>query len=262
MDDTYPTYINRVARMTARDSYYSQLPNIHESPKFERLADGTTRAVNFPGYSVITPPWENESENQVFYGSLQELQGILEQELTSSLMISLPPESFHLTLADLIWENRYRDVVGDNPEFEVQLQDQIRESFQQYQGLYGTPHPIYWKFFGVIIMPRAIGVCLVPKDEESYQRVVEFRRCLYQNSGLIGLGVEQQYHFTAHITLGYFGEITTELERDRISSILLDLNEQWLGKETNCFWVRRAELRKFDNMTHFYRDLDFPVVDF
>ncbi|MEQ9354280.1 DUF1868 domain-containing protein [Coleofasciculus chthonoplastes] len=262
MDDTYPTYINRVVRMTVLDSYHSQLPNIQESPKFEHLADGTTKAVNFPGYTVMTPPWEDESENQAFYGSLQELQTILEGEFKSSLMISLPPESFHLTLADLIWENNYRDAVRDNLEFEPQLQGRIRESFGQYQELYRSSYPIYWQFFGVIVMPRAIGVCLVPKDQESYQRVVEFRRCLYQNSGLIGLGVEQQYHFTAHITLGYFGEIPAQLERDRTSSMLSDLNEQWLGKEDNSFGVKRAELRKFDNMTHFYRESDFPVVEF
>ncbi|EDX71727.1 hypothetical protein MC7420_2393 [Coleofasciculus chthonoplastes PCC 7420] len=262
MDDTYPTYINRVVRMTVLDSYHSQLPNIQESPKFEHLADGTTKAVNFPGYTVMTPPWEDESENQAFYGSLQELQTILEGEFKSSLMISLPPESFHLTLADLIWENNYRDAVQNNPEFDPQLQGRIRESFGQYQELYRSSYPIYWQFFGVIVMPRAIGVCLVPKDEESYQRVVEFRRCIYQNPGLIGLGVEQQYHFTAHITLGYFGEIPAQLERDRISSMLSDLNQQWLAKEDNLFLVKRAELRKFDNMTHFYRKSDFPVVEF
>ncbi|MEQ8755137.1 DUF1868 domain-containing protein [Coleofasciculus sp. G1-WW12-02] len=262
MDDTYPTYINRVARMTVSDSYHSQLPNIQESPKFERLADGTTKAVNFPGYTVMTPPWEDESENEGFYSSLQELQRILEKEFKSSLMLSLPPESFHLTLADLIWENSYRDTVQDNPEFDQQLQERIGESFEQYKGLYRNPYPICWQFFGVIVMPRAIGVCLVPKDEESYKRVVEFRRCLYQNPGLIGLGVEQQYHFTAHITLGYFGEIPAQLERDRISSMLSDLNEQWLAKDVNSFWVKRAQLRKFDNMTHFYRESDFPVVEF
>lgn len=262
MDDTYPIYVNRVARMIAPDSYHSQLPNIQESPKFEHRADGTTQAVNFPGYTVITPPWEDESENEAFYGSLQELQQRLEQELQPSLMISLPPESFHVTLADLIWENNYRDAVQKNAEFEPQLQGRIRESFGQYQELYRNSYPIYWQFFGVIVMPRAIGICLVPKDEESYQRVVEFRRCIYQNSGLIGLGVEQQYHFTAHITLGYFGEIPAQLERDRMSRMLSDLNEQWLAREDNSFWVKRAELRKFNDMIHFYRESDFPVVEF
>jgi len=210
----------------------------------------------------MTPPWEDESDNEAFYRSLQELQQRLEQELQTSLMISLPPESFHFTLADLIWENNYRDAVQKNSEFDPQLQGRIRESFGQYQELYRTSYPIYWQFFGVIVMPRAIGICLVPKDEESYQRVVEFRRCIYQNPGLIGLGVEQQYHFTAHITLGYFGEIPAQLERDRMSRMLSDLNEEWLAREDNSFWVKRAELRKFDDMTYFYRESDFPVVEF
>jgi len=66
-------------------------------------------------------------------------------------------------------------------------------------------------------------------------------------SGLTGLGIEQHYHFTAHITLGYFGDLSPNLDRDRLASTIFELNQQWL--ETPQFWVHRAELRKFDDMT-------------
>jgi len=57
-----------------------------------------------------------------------------------------------------------------------------------------------------MVMTRSVGVCLAPTDENSYKQILEFRRSIYQNPDLIALGIEQQYHFTAHITLAYFGD--------------------------------------------------------
>ncbi|HAG80692.1 MAG TPA: DUF1868 domain-containing protein [Cyanobacteria bacterium UBA11162] len=262
MDDTYQTYLNRVARLTLPATYQSQLQYIQESPKFQLLPDGSRQAVNFPGYTVVTPPWGEESENSGFYTTLQEIQQQLLHQLDTGLMIPLPPDSFHLTLADLIWESAYRDAAQENPEFERQLQERIGESFQKYQQSFINGNPVCWQLLGLMVMPRAMGVCLAPKDEYSYQRMLEFRRCIYQNPGLIGLGIEQQYHFTAHVTVGYFGEIPSSLERDRIITILSQFNEQLLMKEETSFWVRRGELRKFDNMMRYYREPNWPVLEF
>ena len=114
---------------------------------------------------------------------------------------------------------------------------------------------------GLTVMPRAVGVCLVPKDEGSYEQILKFRRTIYQNPNLIALGIEQQYHFTAHITLGYFGNVSPNLDRDRLSNTLFQLNQQWLETPQEL-WVHRAELRKFDDMTRYYREPDWPVMYF
>jgi hypothetical protein len=123
-------------------------------------------------------------------------------------------------------------------------------------------NPIGWQLLGLMVRPRAIAVSLVAQDEDSYKRVLELRRCIYQNSGLIGLGIEQQYHFTAHITLGYFGEISPALDRDRLSNTLLEFNRQELPEEVIPLSINRAELRKFDNMLRYYREPDWPVLEF
>jgi hypothetical protein len=262
LDETYQTYLNRVARLVLPATYKSQLQHIQESPKFKINPDGTREAVSFPGYTVITPPWGEEPENSAFYNSLQALQKQLLQQLDAGLMVAVPPDSFHLTLTDLIWDSAYRDAKRENPEFERQLQERIRESFQKYQQSFSGGYPIYWQLLGIMIRPRAIAVCLAPQDENSYKRLLEFRRSVYQNSGLIGLGIEQQYHFTAHITLGYFGEISPDLERDRLSNTLSDLNQQALPEELTPLGIRRAELRKFDDMMRYYREPDWPTLDF
>ncbi len=262
MDETYQTYLNRVARLTLPETYRSQLQHIQESPKFKLLPDGTREAVPFPGYSVVTPPWEEEPENSAFYSGLQELQQHLLQQLDAGLMVPVPPDSFHLTLADLIWESAYRDAERENPEFERQLQERIRESFQKYQHICTGGHPLGWQLLGIMIRPRAIAVCLAPQDENSYQRTLQLRRSIYQNPSLIGLGIEQQYHFTAHITLGYFGDISPQLDRDRLSNTLSELNQQALAEEVSAMGIRRAQLRKFDDMMRYYREPDWPVLDF
>lgn len=236
------------------------MQHIQESPKFKILSDETPEAAPFPGYTVITPPWGEEPENSTFYAKLQEFQQQLLQQLDPGLMVAVPPDSFHLTLADLIWDSAYRDAERENPEFERQLHARIRESFQQVKQS-SSGNPICWQLLGLMIRPRAIAVCLLPQDENSYKRLLEFRRAIYQNPGLIGLGIEQQYHFTAHITLGYFSKISANLERDRLSNTLVQLNQQ-LPEELISMCVRRAELRKFDDMMRYYREPDWPILEF
>jgi hypothetical protein len=262
LDETFQTYLNRVARLTLPATYQSQLQHIQESPKFKLLPDGSRQPVPFPGYSVITPPWEDESEQTAFYTSLQVLQEKLLQQLDPGLMVLVPPDSFHLTLADLIWDSAYRDREHEHPNFEEQLRDRIGESFHQYHKELSNGTPVCWQLLGIMIRPRAIAVCLTPQDEDAYKRMIQFRRYIYQNTALIGLGVQPQYPFTAHITLGYFGEISPELDRARLANTLSQLSQDALNEEVKPLCARRVELRKFDDMMRYYRQTDWPVLEF
>jgi 2'-5' RNA ligase len=260
LDDNYQTYVNRVVRLPLPETYSSQLQNIQESPKFQlQEVGGERQAVAFPGYTVVTTPAGEEAENQAFYATLQALQAQL-QQLDPSLFIPVPSGSFHLTLADVIWDHAYRDA-AKNPEFDQQLRDRMAESFRQYQRMHPQPHPMRLQAVGLIVMPRAIGVGLVPKEEMAYERLLQMRRAIYQNPDLMALGIEQQYHFTGHITLGYFGSIPPELNRDRLGEQLSHLNQQWITEKPQEMWAHRAELRKFDDMTRYYREPDWPTLD-
>lgn len=261
MDENYQTYLNRVVRMTLPATYVSQLQHIQESPKFQLDSAGGRRAVSFPGYTVITPPWEEESTNSTFYTNLKACQQqLLQLPTDAGLIVPVPPESFHLTVADLIWDGAYRHA-RQKPDFDEQLHSAITQSFEQCKPSISGGNEIHWQLLGLIVMPRAVAVALVPKDEGSYERILRFRRAIYQNSSLIALGIEQQYRFTAHITLGYFGEISPQLDREQLSNTLSQINEQWL-ESSEEFWVNRAELRKFDDMTRYYREPDWPVFEF
>jgi len=257
LDNTYQTYVNRVAQMTLPASYPQQLQHIQKSGKF---AQG--EAVAFPGYTVMTPPEPEDQENTDFYPYLKSCQEQLLQQLPPGLFIPLTPASFHLTLADLIWDGGYQNAVARNAQFDEELLKDISESFKQYKQGVSKTHPITLQVLGLSIFPRALAVCLVPSKEEDYEQIVGLRRSIYQNPGIINLGIEQNYDFTAHITLGYFGEVSAQLNRKQLLDTLAKLNDSWLEIEPPVFTIHRAELRKFKDMLHYEREINWPVVEF
>jgi hypothetical protein len=257
LDESYQDYINRVARLTLPSACSMQLQTIQQSPKFI-----DKKPVSFPGYSIITPPAEKDTANQKFYQQVSTLQKQLSQQLEADFFIPLPTESFHFTLADLIWDESYRQIIATNPKFDQELQQQVLASFQQYQESVINNQALTWQLWGLVTRPRAIMACLVPKDQESYQAVIDLRRSLYQNAGLIGLGIEQQYDFTAHITLGYFGDIPPGLNRDRLCIVLSQINDRLVESELPVFTLKQAQLRKFENMWQYEREADWATVGF
>ena len=261
MDDTYQVYINRVARTTLPEAYQSQVQYIQPSPKYYRNEAGQIQPTAFPGYTVISPPWLDDDQNAGFYGHLANYQQQVLERLEPNLVVPVPAQSFHFTLADLIWASAYRDATED-PKFEQQLHDRVAESFQKSQSGIQSEKPVFWQIIGLFLRTRAIGVCLVPKDEDAYNRVVELRRRIYQNPNLIALGIEQQYNFTAHITLGYFGAEAATADREQLAQQLIQLNEWWLETDAQEIWVHRAELRKFEDMTRYYREPNWPTIQF
>ena len=263
LDNNYQTYLNRVARMTLPEAYKSQVQHIQESFKFKPNSERVRQASPFPGYTVITPPYEEDAANSAFYNTLiQYQQQLLELPFHEGLIVPVPTNSLHFTLADLIWDSAYRDACESNPNFEEDLRSCFTEIFQsQDKLLYLGNSSIRWQMLGLLVMPRAIGVCLVPQNEVCYGNIINLRRAIYQNPKLVGLGIEQHYHFTAHITLGYFGEIPSDLDRERLALMFSNLNQEWLPNSPEMV-VTSAQLRKFDDMNRFYREPDWPILDF
>ena len=244
--------------MTLPATYESQVKNIQESPKF-RLMDGTRQPVAFPGYSAITPPGAEDPANSAVFKDLAACQQQLIEKLEADLLVLVDPVSFHFTLADLIWDSAYRMATDANPDFESKLIDQIEDSFKIYQDSIVDTTPIRWQIMGLTVRPRAIEVSLVPKDESSYDRIIALRRAIYQNSGLISLGIEQQYYFTAHTTLAYFANVQQEIDRVRLSDTLQEYNMHWLDHPQEII-LAQGQLRKFTDMYTYERQPNFPIV--
>jgi hypothetical protein len=259
VDESHNTYLNRVAKMTLPATYKSQIANIQESPKFRLTEDGSRKPVPFPGYSVITPPGAEDRDNAGVYVELAECQQHLIKQLEPDLLVLVDPASFHFTLADLIWDSACRTAIDTNPNFQSQLRDRIEDSFKIYQNSKANTKPICWQVMGLTVRPRAIEVSLVPKDEDSYDRIIAFRRAIYQSSSLMALGIEQQYYFTAHTTLAYFANVDREIDRDRLSDTLQEYNMHWLDHPQEII-LAEGQLRKFSDMYTYNREPNFPIV--
>jgi hypothetical protein len=266
VDDNYQTYLNRLARTTLPETYQTQVQHIQESSKFSLTSTGERKAAVFPGYTLITPPSGEESQNSEFYSQIQvcqkQLLNFAADADLSNLVVALPASSFHVTIADLIWDSAYRDACDRNLNFESDLQSCCGKIFQQHQQTnHQTPGENRWSILGMMVMPRAIGVSLIPQNPESYDAIIQLRRKIYQNPQLISLGIEQQYHYTAHITLAYFGQPQPDWKRDRFADTMAQLNQQWLTN-TPDLTINRVELRKFDDMTYYYRQPNWAAIDF
>lgn len=283
MDDTYQVYVNRLAGMMSRDAYYGQAQNIQSSSKYELTGSGRWQAVSFPGYTVMTPIWQDApaNTNQAVYQRLQDYQTRLVKAFPPNLLVPVPAESFHVTIADLIWDDAYRHASQD-ANFTTEIQERIADSFLKSQTL-RSAEPVEWQILGLILMPRAIAVGLVPKNEASYNRICSLRRQIYQNPELVALGIEQQYHFTAHITLGYFADVdgakafwsengaaslTGEEGKPspfaaEMSQILSQFNDEWLNPDDPAVMIiNHARLYQFDSMTQYHHPPDWPSFAF
>lgn len=287
MDDTYQVYVNRLTRMMSSDAYFSQAQNIQSSSKYQRIESGQWQAASFPGVTVMTPTQRDTTAiaNQIVYQRLQDYQARLVSALPPDLLIPVPAESFHVTIADLIWDDAYRHV-SQEADFTARLQTYLTDCFIKSHAVQSA-EPVEWQIFGLILMPRAIAVGLVPKNEASYNRICTLRRQIYQNPDLVALGIEQQYHFTAHVTLGYFGDVdgakaheterqssdatdSTASEADKtkffavqMSQILSPFNEEWLNYDDPAVLsIERAQLYQFDDMTRYHHPADWPSFTF
>jgi hypothetical protein len=248
--------------MTLPETYQSQAKHVQPSPKFKVEADLSYHANPFPGYSVITPTPEDDGQNAEFYRQIAHWQTRLLESLPEGVLIPIPASSFHVTLADLIWNDAYR-YASQDATFETRLRDCIADSFARSQAMVASDRLIAWQVIGFMIMTRGIAIALAPKAESAYQSITELRRNIYQNPHLIGLGIEQQYHLTAHITLGYFSESVTKLDPEEFGNVVSTVNQAL--QEANLpeeLVVHHAELRKFDDMTHYYREASWPVLSF
>jgi 2'-5' RNA ligase len=257
LDDQFQAYVNRVVGSTKPEFYRQQLPLIHSSPKFQKGPSDDLQPVAFPGYSIIAPPAEDDPVNQGYYQALADCWQRLQASLPQGFVVPLPPESLHITLTDLIWNTDFVAAI-QNPNFDEKLRSELSGIFATLTANLG---PIRLQTVGLMVMPRAIGMTLVPSTEAAYNRILELRRSIYQHPSLLGLGIQQQYHFTAHITLGYFGDIPADLARDELADALANINRYSLETLPE-FVIERAELRRFDNMMAYHRESDWPTFQF
>ena len=254
MNTSYQSYVNKVIQMALTANYKQQLKFIQSSPKFNQ-----GKAEAFPGYTIMTPPAKEDKFNQQINKSLEELQKQIKQELSYDFFIAVPPETFHITVADLIWDKTYINAVKENSNFDLLLITEINKIFAESEKKLAKVDSLDLEVVGISIFPRAIAVCFIP-TEESYELLIKLRQLIYQNEQIINLGIEQQYDFVGHVTLGYFDEIPEDLDYEKVALIIKNVNNKWIANDLPMFNIKQWELRKFTDMVTYIYQPEWPQV--
>lgn len=135
----------------------------------------------------------------------------------------------------------------------------MNKIFKEFQSLLLDNESLELEIIGLSVFPRAIAVCLAP-TEASYETIIKLRQLIYQNEQIIRLGIEQQYDFAAHVTLGYFNKIEDNIDLAKVESIIKEINDLWIENPAPIFKLKQFELRKFTDMVNYIRQPEWATI--
>ena len=258
-DTCLADYDARIESVLARSDLRREVGRIKPpAGRFMREETGVWEPLEHPGYTIITPPFEDEGEavNVKTYARLGDVQQFILENLGLAQYAPAPITSLHLTVADLVAGGRYKERVAGAREEE--LRAELASCLAEFERQ-GT---IYMHVVGVSVFAAGFVIALLGfRDEPGYRRLMSFRDSLYEHAGLKGLGVERTFKFAGHITLAYAeGELGAS-GRSRLARTLIDVKDRYFAQPL-LFNVTKAQVVKFDHLSRFYRKQGWPVLEF
>jgi len=257
MEDGFDAYNQRIESML-HDEAISDRACKAKGPagRFKMDDAENWEPMEHPGYTVITPSFEDESHNVKTYARLGDIQHVLLKQLTLSKLAPAPVTAFHITVADLVAGEVYKNRVKGASEQE--LLQALSSIFSQLI----LAGPMCMKVLGVSLFTSGFIIAVVGAvTEEGYERLVLLRNAIYRDERLRALGVERKFKFTGHITLAYVEEALSRQDQGRLAGALMAINQRFFDNPLPLY-LARAEVRKFDNMLGFYRQGGWPVLEF
>ena len=257
MEDSFIDYNKRISSMRA-DGVIQQrsAQMIPPSGRFTIDKTGCYKPVGHPGYTVITPTFEDESANVRTYAKLSDVQDFLLKQLGVDKYVPAPVTGLHLTISDLVAGKTYRDTVqGGN---EQKLLQALSSVFNQLTFQW----PVRLQVLGLSLFSPGFIIAVVGAvDESGYERLMSLRNVIYDDPPLMHFGIKRKFKFTGHITLAYIEGALSEHERNNIYRTLKAGNESFFVQPMPLEVVR-AEVRKFNDMSAFYRQGGWPLFEF
>ena len=220
-------------------------------------------AIPLPGYTIITTPFENENNegNKQAYEVLAKVQDELLKRLDIPKYAKTPKESFHMTVADLISKQDYMlniERLGREDDF-VRM---VRRLFTADKVIRVGNQSPEMLINGLSLFPSFVIAVVSSEDKTSYNKLLDFRNAIYSDKGLQKRAIKAPgFKYTFHVTLAYIEDYLTIDECKRLKCTLAELNQRYFATPLP-FKVLHAELRKFNDMSCFYRQRDWPVFHF
>lgn len=235
-------------------------------------SSGSFKAVDFPGITVISPTFEckdilDEQTMATFkrlaliQTELLEMFGsrkIYASDGKTPAIRTVPENTFHTTIASMLYSYRYRDYICGRPE---------QERFLARLGLllpiaamqvHRSPLSFYVPCISIVA--SGIVARLVPGSRYDYEGLIGLRKTLYDDQELQSLGVFKSADYLGHVTLAYFSkenDISKQLAS--ITGIVNEINRGHFYPDRNLTLnISCADVRFFPNMDS-YDPLIFRV---
>lgn len=255
-DDDFADYRTKVAKQIADKALGDTALGLTPAGKFE---NGCPKL--YPGYTIITSPYDDESdgENRRTYQALARVQESLVKHFNSHTFAPVPVSSFHLTIADLIAGSTFAKKEAIEG-WESDLRETLRPVFERAQCFVRKPPRLL--VCGLGLFSSVIVAAITSEDEFGYYQLLRLRESIYNDRRLQAFGIKRpKYSFMGHITMGYVEARPDPESAASLSRMISRINEREFLKALP-FKVTKVELRRFDDMSHFYRHADWPVLRF
>lgn len=213
----------------------------------------------YNGYAVlamldINPG--NEDLSHFLTGLQQEMKYDL-QPLNGFYM--LPSSSFHQTIANTLSAERYKTNILQ-AGLDQLYPGIVRNAFNNISFV-RRQNPVSMRMAGLAIMGNAIAMLGTFDYETDYTRILNFRSGFYEDAQLANLGVRLTRPFIGHITLAYIEQKLNKNQKKHLANTLTELNTV-IGAQKRYFIISNAGLYRYDNLSEFIGQENYPVYQF
>ncbi len=164
------------------------------------------------GITILAEPYAIGGNVVFALKTLQEKIQVLTHDFAP-----VPPETFHLTVADLIWGDKYAALI-QSQGCEMQNTQIFQRVNAIFQGLEIRSLTQHATIVGVGGFPGAV-VAFVNFEEAVYNRIMTLRDKIYTDLILAQYGVFRERPFLGHITLGYIEGVPPHGLNDALNTI-------------------------------------------
>jgi len=256
MEKEFKEYINFIENSLTKESIREAANLAGTLGKFSITANGRWEPVYYPGYTLITPTFGDDAENEGSYKILSDIKESIAGKSDLSKLVIAPDNALHMTVARLISGKVFeKNILGTG---ENEFLNAMRQLFSKL----AISGRLRFEIKGISVFPQGVIAAMIsPVYEDDYNCLQYFRDYIYSDKTLKELGVERKRGFKGHITLFYIEKELSAIEKQKLSEVIIGINGRFFT-EPLPFYIKRAEVRRFDNFFGFYRKENWAAFEF
>ena len=194
----------------------------------------------YPGCTVLATPYPVTSLVTQFSSLRRCLSNV--QGFTP-----VPPNTYHMTVADLLSDNRYSTASGNKPMMDAFFQT-VKEIIARHRC-----RTFDAQIVGIGAFPGVVVAFVDFTSEEDYSWIVRLRDAIFADPTVKNEGVERRFPFVGHLTLGYVESLVTNGFNADMNETRRAVNEmrQATPPVPMSFTIAGAALYSFPDMSRY-----------